>query len=299
MSIASDRFLGVDLGGTGTRIVLADASGTVLADRSVATATDPRAAVVDLGDALAEVASGPVAAIGIGASGPIDRDGVIRNPDTLPAYTGADLVGALRDRFAAPVVIDNDAVTAAHAEARLGAGRGARSLLMVTLGTGVGVAMLSDGVPLRTAAGTHPEAGHLGVPGGAPCYCGRSSCWEQSASRSALEAGAARLGLDLDAAAGVARAGDPAATDLFAAYGEAVGTGLVDLLTLLGPDRVVLGGGGARFLDCFRESLDDVLGRVVGCYDRPSVVPATVGNLAGALGAALLGTTASRVLRVR
>lgn len=287
----TDHYLGVDLGGTGTRIVLTTGAGVVLADRSEPTATDAATAAPALIEALTAVA-GPlgatVAGIGIGASGPVDAGGVIRNPATLPAYTGLELTQVLRAVFGAPVVIDNDAVTAAYGEVALGAGRGAGSVLMVTLGTGVGVAMLTGGRPLRTAAGVHPEAGHLYVPGDAPCYCGRSSCWEQQASRSALQhAVADQLGLGLDDAYARASAGDAAATALFSAYGQAVGRGLADLLTLLAPERVVFGGGGARFLTGYRAALQQTLNEITGCYPPVPVVPAELGDIAGAVGAAL------------
>lgn len=288
-----NRYLGVDLGGTGTRIVLADEAGTVLADRSVPTATDRALALSDLSGVLSELVTASagttdaLCAIGIGASGPVDADGVVQNPATLAAYTGLDLVGALGARFGVPVLIDNDAVTAAYAEARLGAGRGARAVLMITLGTGVGVAMITDGRPWRTASGAHPEAGHLWVPGHAPCYCGREACWEQAASRSTLQRALRTAGFELDEAHTAARAGDPQALELFAAYGRSVGDGLADLLTLLGPDRVVIGGGGARFLDVYGEVLDETLSRIAGCTEPPPIVQAELGDLAGAIGAAL------------
>lgn len=282
------RLLGVDLGGTGTRIVLSDETGAVLAHRSTPTSADPKTAVQHLATALAEVADGQVHGIGIGASGPIDAGGIVRNPATLPAYTGVDLIAALRARFGVPVVVDNDAVTAAYAETRLGAGRGAHAVLTVTLGTGIGVAMLTDGRPLRTPSGTHPEAGHLSMPGKAACYCGRTSCWEQHASRAALQRRVHALGLDLDTAHAHATNGEPSTASLFAAYGTAVGNGLADLLTMLGPDLVVLGGGGARYLDVYRPALEQALTEVVDCYGPTQVVPAVLGDLAGAIGAALM-----------
>lgn len=98
------------------------------------------------------------------------------NPATLSGYTGIDLAGALRTRFEVQVVIDNDAVTAACAETRMGAAEGSRAVLMGTLGIGVGVVMITDGHPLRTPCRAHPGAGHLSLTGEAPCYCGRSSC---------------------------------------------------------------------------------------------------------------------------
>lgn len=282
------RLLGADLGGTGTRIVLTDETGTVLSHRSSPTSADPATSIDHLVAALAEVADGPVAGIGIGASGPVDAAGIVRNPATLPAYTGLDLAGALRTRFEVPVVIDNDAVTAAYAETRIGAAQGSRAVLMVTLGTGVGVAMITNGHPLRTASGAHPEAGHLSVTGEATCYCGRSSCWEQRASRSALQRRAEALGLDLDTAHAWAKDGDPDTSALFAGYGAAVGEGLADLLTILGPELVVLGGGGSRYFDMYETTLQSALAKVVGCYEPPRVITAELGDLAGAIGAALM-----------
>ena len=286
------RLLGADLGGTGTRVVLTDETGAVLAHRSGPTSSDPAVAVDQLAAALAEVADGPAAGIGIGASGPVDAAGVVRNPATLPAYTGADLIGTLTERFGVPVLVDNDAVTAAYAETRLGAARDVRAVLVLTLGTGVGVVLMTDGRPLRTASGTHPEAGHLSLPGEAPCYCGRASCWEQQASRAALQRHVDALGLDLDTAYARSMDDDPESAAVFSAYGTAVGVGLADLLTMLGPDLVVLGGGGARYVDAYRPALERALAHVVGCYPRTPVVASTLGDLAGAIGAALMSAHA-------
>lgn len=287
MTGPAPTYLGVDLGGTGTRIVLTDGGGNVLADRSVPTATNPDRAIPDLAAELDQVADSFTAGIGVGVSGPVDPDGIIRNPATLLAYTGLDLRTELASRFRVQVAIENDAVTAAYGEARVGAGQGAHALLMVTLGTGVGVAMLTDGTPLRTATGAHPEAGHRSVPGDAPCDCGRRACYEQVASRAALQRAACDLGLPLDHAAAAARSGDPTAAALFQRYGRAVGYGLADLLTLFGPDRVVLGGGGARYLDLYYQGLSDYLDAISGCYHPTQIMAAEIGDLAGAVGAAL------------
>jgi glucokinase len=95
-------------------------------------------------------------------------------------------------------------------------------------------------------------------------------------------------GFDLDTAHGHAIDGEPSTSALFAAYGTAVGNGLADLLTVLGPDRVVLGGGGARYLGVYRPALERALAQVLDCYEPTPVVPAVLGDLAGAIGAALL-----------
>ena len=111
---------------------------------------------------------------------------------------------------------------AAIGEHAYGAGRGSTGLLVITLGTGVGVAALIHGRPVRGADGCHPEAGHITVSGPpAPCYCGLPTCWEQLASRTALHQLAAG---EINELAGKARGGDPAASQVFDTYGERVGS---------------------------------------------------------------------------
>ncbi|HEY2176512.1 MAG TPA: ROK family protein, partial [Mycobacteriales bacterium] len=225
--------VGVDLGGTGTRIVVLDADGTVRRETSRPTAAgiSPTRAAAELADSIAAAAAGfELRAVGIGASGPVDRLGVIRNPDTLAAYSDIPITDIISDRLGIGCVIDNDAVTAAIGEHNNGAGRGSDALLVVTLGTGIGVALLCHGHAARTADGSHPEAGHLAVNGpSAPCYCGLPTCWEQLASRTALD----RLTDNRSAELAIkARTGDPDAAAVFDVYGRRVGTGLGTLLTL-------------------------------------------------------------------
>ena len=126
------------------------------------------------------------------------------------------------------------------------------------------------------------------MSGDAACYCGRRSCWEQRASRTALQAAADGLGLDLRTLADRARGGDTEALAVFSAYGAAVAEGLADLLTLLGPEVVVLGGGGAVDLELFRLALLDKLATVQGCFEVPAIAAAQLGDLSGAVGAALV-----------
>jgi glucokinase len=281
--------VGVDLGGTGTRIVVLDADGTVRRETSSPTAAgiSPTRAAAELADSIAAAAAGfALRAVGIGASGPVDRLGVIRNPDTLPAYSDIPITDIISDRFGIGCVIDNDAVTAAIGEHNNGAGRGSDTLLVVTLGTGIGVALLCHGHAARAADGSHPEAGHLAVNGpSAPCYCGLPTCWEQLASRTALD----RLTDNRSAELAIkARTGDPDAAAVFDVYGRRVGTGLGTLLTLLKPDRVVIGGGAARYLDLAETGMRRSLRRAPGFTAVLELRAAELGNLAGAIGAAIL-----------
>lgn len=269
--------VGIDLGGTGTRIIALGPGGSVIREQTLP--TTPSA-----GDALAVLASGittvtgsaALAGIGIGASGPVDRDGVIRNDDTLPAYSHIPLTSLLTDRFGVPCTIANDAVAAAIGENTYGAGQCSDSLLMVTLGTGIGVAMLTPAGPFQAADGSHPEGGHIPVPGPpALCYCGLPVCWEQLASRGALDA------LIADRAA-----------DAFTVYGQRVGAGMATLLTFFRPARIVIGGSVAQYLPQFASGYEQALDRPGEFSWTPPYAQAELGALSGAVGAAVLAREA-------
>lgn len=282
--------VGVDLGGTGTRVVALDLHGSVPDQRTFPTASASTAkslAVEQLVQQIKAVAGvRRLDGVGIGASGPVDPTGIIRNDDTLPVFSHIDLVGMVSERLSVPCVIDNDAATAAIGENLYGAGNASSALLVVTLGTGVGVAMLTSDRPVRAADGSHPEAGHLAVPGPpAPCYCGLATCWEQLASRTALDTLTSNQTAEL---ATQARAGDQHAIDLFHTYGSRVGAGLVNLLTIYRPERVVLGGGAARYLPLWEPGLARAVVRNDPFKSTPPFAQAQLGALSGAIGAAII-----------
>jgi glucokinase len=287
----SDVVVGVDLGGTGTRVVVTDDAGDVGPHAVFATpSADRDSALRFLHEAILDVAGGRrIAGVGVGASGPVAADGMIHNRATLPAYSGFRLASALEDALDAPCVIDNDAVTAALGEFHDGASRGTSAPLMITLGTGVGASYLPGGVPFRGGDGTHPEAGHIPVPGAAVrCYCGLASCWEQVASRVALQR---LVGDDLDSAAEAAHAHKGAELSAFQRYGGFVASGLGTLLSIFRPDLVVLGGGGARYFDLFGPAMQAALARAPEFGWAAPVRIAELGDLAGAIGAAGLART--------
>jgi len=283
--------VGVDLGGTGTRLVALDPDGGVVHQATMPTATagiPPSQAVSELIDALFTTTVGlEVTGVGIGATGPVDTLGVIQNPETLPAFSNVPVTSMITDRLGVPCVIDNDAAAAAVGEHTYGAGRGSAGLLVITLGTGVGVAALINGRLVRGADGCHPEAEHIGVTGrAAPCYCGLPTCWEQLASRTALSHLADG---EIHEIAGKAQRGDAVALQLFNTYGERVAAGLMTLLTIFRPDRVVIGGSAAQYFGLFEASLRRNLQRAPKYTWNPPLLPAELGNLSGAIGAAVLG----------
>ena len=296
--------VGIDIGGTGTRLVAVDRSTLAVGEQtttSTPTAGTPQELLDFLTVHIERVCRGrrPLA-VGVGASGPIDPDGTVRNPDTLPAFTGLPLAVMIAGLARGPVVIDNDAVCAAIAEHAIGAAKDSPRSLHVTLGTGVGVCLLTGGTPFRLHDGSHPEGGHISVavPTG-PCYCGRRWCWEQAASRQTLQRAAAELlgrppgdrGALVELAARAGR-GDPVAAGVYDRYGEAVADGLATLLALYGPATVVLGGSASRHLEHYRGAITRSLAAVRGWVPEHTVVGTRLDDHGGAIGAAHLAVSA-------
>ena len=253
--------------------------------------------------------SSAIAGIGLGVPGLVDRRGILRYGPNVPGVVDFDLPSALRQRFDAPIIADNDAAHAALAEHQLGAARGTTEAIIVTQGTGIGGGLILGGRVHRGANGFAGEPGHMLIDaGGVVCACGKRGCWETVSSGTGL----ANLARSAAAAGGAARivslaGGDPASIrgeHVSAAYEEGdadaaavidelgrwVARGLGSLVTLLDPQIVVLGGGltaiSDRFLDRVRSQLMD---SVVGGPHRPvvPVVAAELGAEAGAIGGAL------------
>ncbi len=288
--------VGVDIGGTSSRIVAIDFEGAVVAEQRVDTRSfageDANTVAERLIDLIQAVCEGrPVVGVGVGASGPIDAAGLIQNPDTLPQFIGVDIRSEVSLRLGVPCVIESDAAVFSLGEFHLGAAQDVDTMVGVTLGTGVGVCAVSDGRPHRGGDGMHPEGGHIPTPGpAAPCYCGLQYCWEQRASRTALERMAKeRFGWrDLDQLAAAAAAGEPEAQETFNEYGLAVGDGLATLATLFRPQKIVIGGGSAAYLDLFMDGLRLAFARDGEYRITAQVLPSELGDLAGAIGAATL-----------
>jgi glucokinase len=272
-------WVGMDLGGTGTRAVIVDRSGHAVAGATVPTDSFAVDAVARLADLVADLVGDEVdrlAGVGIGASGPVDlTTGQIHNPDTLPAFTGLDVAGGLQRALATPTWIDNDAVVAGLAETAWGEAGDSDSLLCITLGTGIGAVLIEAGRPLRAADGQHPEGGHIPVAGtGNPCYCGLPQCWEQVASRTALDR--LRTSGELDRSA------------LWVEYADRVASGLITLVTLYHPAQVVVGGSVAQHWADLETPLRTALSRFREFDPATTLTASELGERAGALGAALL-----------
>jgi glucokinase len=306
--------IGVDIGGTKIAAGVVDEDGTILAQTRRATEPDDADSIDRaVADAYAELSqSYDVQAIGVAAAGFVNsaRSTVLFAPNIAwRDYPLRDRVGALLDDDVR-IVVENDANAAGWAEFRFGVGREVDDMLMLTVGTGLGGALIVDGKLVRGAWGVAAEVGHMRVvPGGHYCGCGHEGCWEQYASGSALvrdaqaaivvdpERGATLLGLaggdakDLEGPqiTQAAQEGDPLAVDLLAQLGRWIGEGAASVAALLDPALVVIGGGvgaaGDLLLDPARKAFADQLS-ARGHRPEAKIMLASMGNEAGIVGAA-------------
>jgi len=262
MADQPDLVIGVDLGGTKISCGLVDSSGVVVASASALTPFDQgAAAVVDLCADLvremqgrARAGGNPVTCIGVGSAGVVDSDSgtIISATDWIPGWVGVNIRGELERRVGCEVFVLNDVQAHLVGESWVGAARGYGSVLLVTVGTGVGGAYLTGG---RVLGGSHWLAGHLGhVPSpeavGVPCACGRYGHLEAVASGPAIYNTYLRLGgsesTDAKAVIESAEAGEPIAREAVALGALALGRSIGGLINTLDPHAVIIGGGVAQ-----------------------------------------------------
>lgn len=319
MTVLSDGpTVGVDLGGTKIAVGVVDPKGEIIFHVRVPTPSDPDLILDAIAAAVAEVrrGRGDVKAIGIGAAGYVDekRSTVHFGPNLR--WHNKPIRALLEQVTLLPVVVENDANAAAWGEFVHGAGAGYRDMVMVTLGTGLGGGVISNGQLFRGRFGMAGEIGHYrAVPDGLPCRCGQSGCMEQYASGSAHirrareqavadpDRAAALLALGDGTPQGIkgdhvrwaAKAGDPFALDLFEQTGRWVGQALADLASVLDPAVFVIGGGLGQAGELIREPAERAYRRALGGGKhrvQAGVVTATVGDHAGLIGAAHLARCA-------
>lgn len=308
--------VGVDIGGTKIAVGVVDDFGRIVA--KTRRATDPeRPDGIDaaIADAVAELAAQhEFDAVGVAAAGFVSSDSerVIFAPNI--AWRNYPLARAVTNaigREDLTVVVENDANAAGWAEFAYGAGHQATNMVMLTIGTGLGAAIVVDGVMVRGAYGFAAELGHVRVvPDGIPCGCGQRGCWEQYASGSALVRSARqRAARDPQAAAGLidragspegikgpmitaaANEGDALAVELLAELGGWIGEGCATLAAVLDPEMFIVGGGvigaGDLLLDPARAAFASHLS-ARGHRATAPIVAAAMGNDAGIVGAAAL-----------
>lgn len=289
-----DRVLAVDVGGTSVKAEVADADGNVLAAARCPTPRGAAAitAAADLGRGLIDAAGG-VSRAGIVLPGIVDPVRRIAVYSANIGWSGLSFGAELEQAWDVPVLAGHDVVSAGRVEWIAGAGQGCANLAFVAIGTGISAALIVDSHVLGGNGRTQPgEIGHLVLrPDGPACGCGNRGCLEAIASASAI----ARE------YAAVTGAPGQTARDVLAAIGTderarriwddavcALADGLAMLVTVLGPERIVLGGGLAQAGRALFAPLAKELTSRVRVQPVPELVPARFGERAGLAGAALL-----------
>jgi len=307
-----DVVIGVDLGGTNIKVGLITPDGAVAARHSVPTEAHegPRAVAARICRAARQCADAAGLAvehlpgIGVGCPGTINLEaGVAEFSPNLPGWRNVPLRRLIEDDLGLPCALDNDANAAALAEQWVGAGRGASSLVLLTLGTGIGGGIVLDGRVWHGANGVAGEIGHMCIePDGRPCPCGNRGCFERYASatgmvltlREAVAAGAATAlaqeGEDVTAARihAAAVGGDGVALHVVERTGRYLGVGVSNIMHLLNPRVIAFSGGVAAAGRILMEpALEEVKERTLEASRRDvKVCFAELPTDAGIIGAA-------------
>lgn len=302
--------LSVDLGGTHLRAALIDQRGKILAHIKTVTPQDdsPDCVVSALLQAEKECRrenEAKVIAAAVMVPGTVDKaNAVVVQAPNLPCLTRFPLKRAMEEKFGYPVVLENDANAAAMGEMWIGAARGCRNVICITLGTGVGGGAIFDGKLWRGADGSAGEIGHCAVDpfGGLQCKCGNEGCLEMFASATAIVRMAhehldefptsslkgQNISAQLVYEAGLE--GDELAITVFEKVGKYLGVAIANLINLLNPEIIVIGGGVVNGWSLFEGPMrEQVAARAFKAQlGKVRIVPAECGDNAGLLGAARL-----------
>ena len=306
-------YVGVELCASSARAALVNPAGEVLARREAALSA------VDLAPQLARLVSelrdsAGAAAVGVGVPGLVNpQTGRVVISTDIPSVVREDLRAALAQATGLPVALDNDANAGALGEYTAGAGRGSRNMFYVTIGTGIGGALILDGRLWRGASGFAGEFGHITIdPEGVECICGNVGCLETVASAPNIvrrtherlmrdsTSSLSRLGLNKNFTAAdiahEAQNGDDFAAMMIGRTGRYIGTAIAAVINLLNTERIVLGGG---VMEAGELILDPIVQEARRRSFQPNfestqIVAATLGPDAVAIGAALLAREAAQ-----
>jgi glucokinase len=309
VSGSAEAVLAIDVGGTVMKCAVIDGTGaTRHAERHPTGAGRGAAAVVETILAVADGLAGkaraedltPVAA-GVVVPGVVDEVSGVAVYAANVGFRDVPLRERIADRLGLPTALGHDVRAGGLAEARLGAGRGHREVLVVPVGTGIAAAYVHAGRTFSGAHGAAGEIGHIVVrPGGPRCGCGQLGCLEAVASAAAVaRAYQARTGAAADAVEVVARAtaGEPAAARIWREAIDALADGLLTGLTLFDPELIVIGGGLAEAGDALLVPLREAVTAKVTFQRPPELVRAQLGDEAGCLGAGLLAAALREAAR--
>ncbi|HYE64177.1 MAG TPA: ROK family protein [Pyrinomonadaceae bacterium] len=311
---STNNFIGFDLSGATMRAALVSEDGRVTERREAplersAVVEQVARTVVELRDVAPHIAS-----VGVGVPGLVNRqtDRVLVSTD-LPSVVRADIHAELMNATGLRVEIENDANAAAYGEYKVGAGRGSRDMFYITIGTGIGGAIILDGKLWTGASGFAGEFGHITIDTeGIECMCGNTGCLETVASAPNIvrrtherlyrdnTSSLSRLAMNKEfTAADIAREarnGDDFALMMIERTGKYIGVAVASVINLLNLERIVLGGGVMEAGDLILNPIIREAGRrsFQPCFEATQIVAATLGADAVSTGAALLARDASQ-----
>jgi glucokinase len=295
---------GVDIGGTKIAVGMVDDDGNVLSklesptDVSLVYANGLKR-IADMLRETAHAAGMKISGIGVGSTGPVNPfTGAFGDVDFLPQWRGKNLVQDLARIFDTRVALENDADAGALAEADWGAGRNKSRLIYVTVGTGIGGAIVLGGELYRGVDGAHPELGHQVIdPSGPLCSCGFRGCWEALAAGPAMvawfknnTATDSRNGEVITAKriCQLAQQGNELALQAVEREAHYLGLGLANLVNLFTPDTIVLGGSVMKSAALFVDGIRKVIRQ--GCrfvpFEKTELALASLGDDVNLIGAA-------------
>ncbi|OHV23161.1 ROK family protein [Rhizobium sp. RMa-01] len=310
--------IGIDLGGTQVRAALVDEQGRILmrlAEPTDALAGPDRvlAQICGLADRLlAASKTASIVGVGVSAPGPLDTvAGVATDIPTLSGFVDFPLKAELQKRFPFPVDLENDAIAAAIGEWQFGIGKGLDNLVYVTVSTGIGGGVISDGRVVRGRKGMAAHVGHMSVmPNGDLCPCGNRGCFEaygsgpafaRRAQMRAMESRETMLGsnggaIDSRGVFAAARNGDRLANQLVDEEAEILGRGFTSLIHIFSPDIIVMGGGLSHEFDRLQPGIQAYIGQwAMPAFKDVKVMLAALDQNSGLVGAAALAFLAGKV----
>ena len=300
------QVIGIDLGGTAIKLGRFSEDGTCHQSLTVPTPqpATPEAVLATMTDAILQLQTPPflkggqggdqIRAIGIGTPGPVDAIGrIARVAINLKNWHNVPLADWLEAKTGLPTMLANDANCAGLGEAWLGAGKDFKNLVLLTLGTGVGGAVILDGKLFSGHLGAAGELGLIAInPDGPECNSGNRGSLEQYISVQAIRR---ETGLEPLELANLAKSGDAKALEFWRNYGRYLGIGLASIIYILTPEAIILGGGISAGAEFFLPAVQTEIDRRVLPSSREGLqlLVAQLGNQAGMVGAAKLALTIS------
>ena len=309
--------IGIDVGGTNVKIALVDNNGKIIYSNTVPTyaqmgyeytLNNIKQAIKDLMKET-QTTTKDIEAIGFDFPGQIDcKNGIVQLAPNIPGWVNVPIRQIIEDEFGIPTRIDNDVRCAALGELKFGAGKDCENFVCITVGTGIGSGLVINGKLVRGASNAAGEIGHikLQMENGPICGCGDTGCLEAFASGPSIVAMAheylkggkstkfREMAQDGEITpyivAKAAEAGDPVAKRIYEIIGHYIGMGLVSVINLLNPEKIIIGGGvaesGELLLEPIRKTVKERAMVIAG--NSVEIVPAQLGNSAGVIGASLL-----------